>query len=462
MLSADGEGGAEVYSAATTRDQARIVWGVAHSMAAAMPEFRQHFGVDCGAHSINQATTSSWFRPLSSDANSLDGLNVHCAIIDEFHAHKSREVYDVLKTAMGKRAQPLLWEITTAGSDRAGICYEVHSYVEKILDGVMHDDQVFGIIFSLDDSDDWATIDAARKANPNWGVSVFPDAIEAELRQALQLASKQPAYKTKHEDVWVNADHAWMDIQKWAKCADTTLSLDDFHGEPCIIGIDLASKLDLLAKVRIFWKDLDGKRHYYVFGDYWTPEARLELTQNSQYKGWAIEDKLHVCQGETNDYDVVVEAVRADARQFEVVEVAIDEYQAQFVSNKLIPEGMVVVEIPQRVKFLSKPMEELEAAVYDGRLHFNGDEVMTWAVSNVVCHLDANDNMFPRKAREANKIDPATALMTGMNRLLARPVDEAPESGVSVYDRCAKCGKICEGTMISGKLIFDCGEHANS
>lgn len=457
LMCLDGEGGAEVYSAATTRDQAKIVFGVAQSMARGMTDFCDRAGVEVGAHSINQLASASWFRPLSSDANSLDGLNVHGGLIDELHAHKNRDLYDVLKTACGKRSQPLLWEITTAGSDRAGVCYEVRGYVLDILKGVKHDDRVFGVVYSIDDDDDWATIESAIKANPNWGVSVFPDAIAAELHQAVQLASKQPSYQTKHLDRWVNADHAWMDMLRWQKCADPALDIADFAGQECIIGLDLASKLDILAKANIFWKDIDGKRHYYVFGKYWTPEARLELTQNSQYQGWAIEGRLQTCPGETNDYDVVEDDIRIDCRTYQVLEVAHDPYQAVEIVNHLLAEGIAMTDIPQLPKYLSEPMKELEAAVYDGRFHFDGDPIMTWAVSNVVCHPDKNDNLFPNKERYENKIDPVTALLTGLNRVMAKGSSES--TGVSVFANCAKCSTLCAGKMVDGQVIFDCGAH---
>ena len=419
MLAADDEGGAEVYAAATTRDQAKLVFESAQHMARGMPEFRDRFGVEVLAHSIYQASSASRGIPMSSEAGTSEGVNVHCAIIDELHKHATRDVYDVIKNHTAKRSQPLIWIITTAGSDRAGVCYEVRDYVTKILSGVCSDDRVWGIIYTLDDEDDWTLEASWIKANPNWGVSVFPDAIAAEAHQALQIASKQPAFKTKHLDVWVSADHAWMDMQRWAKCEDLALEEADFAGQPCIIGLDLASKLDLLAKVKLFWKQIEGKRHYYVFGDYWTPEERLEQSRNSQYRGWVIEGKLHTCPGETNDYDVVEEAIRADCRTYEVLEVAHDPYQAQQFVNHLMPEGIKMVEVPQMPKHLSEPMKELEAAVYDQRFHFNGDPILNWSISNVVCHLDKNDNLFPTKQRYENKIDPVTALLTGLNRVLA-------------------------------------------
>lgn len=458
MAFADGEPGAEVYSAATTRDQAKIVWSVSHAMLRAMPEFCSRAGIEVAAHSINQLGTNSFFRPLSSDANTVEGINPYFLCVDELHAHPNRLLYDNLDTANGKREGSLLWVITTAGSDQAGICYEVRNYGTRVLEGTIQDESVFAIIYTIDDDDDWAAgPDVWRKANPNWGVSVSPEEIGQKIHAALQLASKQPGVKTKHLNVWVNADHAWMDMVRWHKCADQNLQEEDFLGRECVVGLDLASKLDLLAKVKIFWEERDGKRHYFVFGKYWTPEDRLEHTQNSQYRGWAIEGRLQTCQGETNDYDTVEDDIRSDCKQFQVLEVAHDPYQAVEMANHLVAEGIVMTEVPQMPRHLSEPMKELEAAVYDGRFHFDGDPVLSWAVSNIVCHRDKNDNLFPTKERYENKIDPATALLTGLNRVIAtQPVES---SGVSVFGDCAKCGTLCIGVLFEGNLIFDCGKH---
>jgi phage terminase large subunit-like protein len=460
MAVADGEPGAEVYAAATTRDQARVVFSVSQAMLRGMAKFCERAGVEVTAYSINKMRSNSLYRALSSDANSVEGIQPYFICVDELHAHPSRDLYDNLDTANDKREGSLLWAITTAGSDRAGICYEQHLYVKKILERSVYDESYWGIIFTLDDEDRWGEPEELRKANPNWGVSVDPVEIMQKVGKALQIASAQPGVKTKNGNIWVNADHAWMDMQRWAKCADPKLDEADFEGQPCIVGLDLASKLDLLAKVRIFWKDVEEKRHYYVFGDYWTPEARLELTQNSQYQGWAIEGQLHTCPGETNDYDVVEDAIRTDCRRFQVLEVAHDPYQAQQFVNHLQPEGIVMVEVPQLPKTLSEPMKELEAAVYDGRFHFNGDPILSWAISNVVCHRDKNDNLFPNKERYENKIDPVTALLTALNRVMATP-GNGESGGVSVFDKCHKCGTICEGRMVGDNVIFDCGKHTS-
>jgi Phage terminase-like protein, large subunit len=166
MLTADAEPGAEIYSAATTRDQARIVFDDARKMAAMEPGFRQRYGVHVLAHSIYEVLNGGKFAPLSAEGSTLDGLNIHFAVVDELHAHKTRAVYDVLETATGARAQSLIWNITTAGSDRAGICYEQRTYVTALLNTVLHrhdglgypikgsrgeDDTYFGIIYTIDD-----------------------------------------------------------------------------------------------------------------------------------------------------------------------------------------------------------------------------------------------------------------------------------------------------------------------
>jgi len=290
----------------------------------------------------------------------------------------------------------------------------------KILDRVADDDRVFGIIYTIDGGDDWADEKSWLKANPNWGVSVFADAVAQEAGEAMQMASKQPAFQQKHLNVWTNADHTWMNMQKWDGCADPALSEQKFDGQSCIIGMDLASKLDILAIIRLHWRDdpETKKRHYYAFGNYWIPEVAAERSSNSQYMGWAIDGRLHTCPGETNDFDVVEQHIRDLASRFEVQEVVHDPWQAHGIVTHLQDDGLTLTEIPQRTQFFSPAMKELEAAVCDGRLHHDGDPVLTWAISNVVCHRDANDNIFPRKERFENKIDPAVALLMAMNRAM--------------------------------------------
>ena len=216
------------------------------------PGLKAAFGVSTTAHAISQMRTASRFQALSAEGNSLDGLNIHCAIVDELHAHRTRKVFDVLETATGARTQPLLWLITTAGSDRSGICYEQRTYLTKILDGVVKDDTYFGVIYTIDDGDDWSDPKVWAKANPNYGVSVFPEDIERLCAKALKMPSAQNNFLTKRLSVWVNADSAFFNMAELAKCADPKLKAEDFLGEPCWIGIDLASRRDIAPRIQLF------------------------------------------------------------------------------------------------------------------------------------------------------------------------------------------------------------------
>lgn len=412
LLSADREPGAEVYSAATTRDQAKIVWEDAKRMTERSAALRNALGVETSSHAIYVHRTASSLKALSRDQQgNLDGLNVHGAIIDELHGHKDRGVWDVIETATGSRTQPLIWAITTAGSNRAGICYEQRIYVRKILDNAHKDDSYFGIVYTIDEGDDIFDPETWKKANPNYGISVSPEDLARKALKAQQMAAAQNNFLTKHLNIWVNADSAWMNMQAWEKCADESLDERDFEGNDCIISCDLATKVDLAAKVKLFWKDVDGKRHYYCFGRYYLPEEAAEDGRNSQYSGWSIDGRLRLTDGNVTDFSVIEDDIRDDARRFSVQQCAFDPWQASSVIQRLQQDGLPVIEYRQTVQNLSEPMKELEALVLQGRFHFDGDPVLTWMISNVVAHLDAKENIYPRKERPENKIDGAVALI---------------------------------------------------
>ncbi len=412
LLLADDEEGAEVYSAATTRDQARIVWADAKRMVDRCPGMRARFGVSASAHSVFVEHTASAFKPLSRDqGGNLDGLNVHGGLLDEVHAHKTRDVFDVIETATGARTQPLLWMITTAGFNRAGICYEQRAYAIKILSRAVVDEEYFAVIYTVDaeDLDDMDRLltdpDIWAKANPNWGISVNPQDIARKARKAREMTAAQNNFLTKHLNVWVNADTAWMDMRAWESCGDRSLNLDDFEGCDCWIAVDLASKVDIACVTLLFL--IDGE--YYGFKRHYLPEDAAEDGRNSQYSGWARDGYLTLTPGNVTDYSVIEDDLREFASRFNVLEVGYDPWQAQYLANRLMEDGLPMIEIRQTVQNMSEPMKELEALVLSGRYHHNADPVMTWMVSNVVAHLDAKDNIYPRKEFPENKIDGVVA-----------------------------------------------------
>lgn len=427
LLTADGEPGAHCYSAATTGEQAREVFDVARNMALREPEFLQRFGVDVGKHDITVPDKASSFKPLNAEGSTLDGLNVHGGLVDEVHAHKKRDLWDVLDTATGARSQALLSAITTAGSNRAGICYELRDYTIKVLKGVVVDETWFGIIFTIDEGDDWRDPKVWRKANPNLGVSVKLDSLESACRKAMAMPSAQANFLTKHLNVWVSSDSAWMDMEAWERCADRDMQVEDFAHLPCWTPYDLASKVDVAAGPRLFH---DAEQdHYYLFSRFWLPERAIEVGRNSQYDGWRRAGHLIVTDGEVIDFDQIEDAIRSDVCTLQIQEVPYDPFQATQLASHLLAEDVPMVEYRQTVLTMSEPMKTFEALVLKGKFTHDGNPMMTWMVSNVVCHRDVKDNIYPRKEREENKIDGPVAVIMGIGRIIATKEDDTITEG---------------------------------
>jgi phage terminase large subunit-like protein len=454
MLVADEEWGAEVYSAATTRDQASYTFNIANAMARSDGLFRARFGIEALTHSIICRETISKFAPLSGEGHSLDSLSSSCALIDELHAHKTRQVHDVLNSSTGARAQPLFWMITTAGSNRAGVCYDRRIYLTKILNAVLkrhdglgykvegesaNDETFWGIIYTIDAEDDPMDEATWRKANPNYGISVDIDDLRAKAQEAKEQASALNEFLTKHLNVWVNADSAWMNMLAWDACADLSLKEEDFLGQPCVVSLDAAFKKDLFAKIKVFQRD----NHVYAFSRCYMPEALLQHKGFEQVASWAKAGYIRTTEGEVLDIEAVREEllgseacrrhgvedrrlsgeVLGDTQRFEVREIGYDPAQLTQFAGEMLADGAPMVEMRPLVLNFSPAMKELDELVAGKRFHHNGDPVLAWAISNVVCHRDAKDNIYPRKETVDKKIDPAIALIMALARLLALPAD---------------------------------------
>lgn len=419
MLAADGEHGAEVFCGATSKAQAWEVFRPARlqALAESSDGFRRTFGVEVAAESIYIPSNGSRFAPIIGKPG--DGASPSCAIIDEFHEHPTSEQYDSMKTGMGAREQPLLAIITTAGEDIASPCHSLHQDAQKVLDGVWENDALFAVIFGIDEGDDWTSEDVLAKANPNIGVSVDAGYLRAQQMEAIRNPRKANVFKTKHLNVWVHARSPWMNMEAWNACEDSTLDIDDFRGVPCWMGMDLASKIDLASVARLFRRDVDGTAHWYVFVRSYIPEDRAQEPGLEHYAGWVADGHLVATEGNIIDQNRIEADILDDAGQHGVNAVAFDPYSATKLALDLTAKGVPMVEVPQTVGNLSEPMKELEALVLSGRLHHDGNPVTTWAASNVTARTDANDNVFPRKDRVENKIDPIVALINAMNRALA-------------------------------------------
>jgi phage terminase large subunit-like protein len=442
MWCGDGEFGAEVYSGATTEKQAWEVFRPAKQMLQRAEELRDFAGVSDGdgiyAKSLVVLSDESRFEPIIGQPG--DGASAHCSIHDEYHEHDSPDQIDAMETGMGSREQPILLIITTAGYNIAGPCYELEVECRKVLLEAFEEDTLFCLMYGIDESegdepgDDWADPLVLRKANPNYDVSVSGEFLQQQQRQAVLNVAHQNRFKTKHLNVWCGAKHAWMPLAAWDACADKGLTEDEFKGEPCLVIVDLASKDDIAVVMKLFHRDLpepDGRRHYYVFANFYLPESAIDEDDPSPnlvaYKKWVRQELLTLAGEHEIDFDVIEEDAKAAASKFQVEEFLYDPWRATQLAQHITKDGGTAVEVRQTVQNLSLPMKEVLSAVKAGRIHHDGNPVLRWMVSNVVAKEDAKENIYPRKEKEKSpmKIDGAVTLIMGMSRAM-----RDPESGL--------------------------------
>lgn len=424
MFSADGEPGAEIFSGATSLDQAMAVFRPAWMMTKKTPIYKSKFGIELGGTDVNPGniysmSTGSRFEAVIGKPG--DGASVHCGIVDEYHEHANDHLYDCFATGMGSREQPLLVVITTAGTNSASPCFHRRKQAIKVLSGEIVDDQLFPLIYTIDVDDDWTDYDVWKKANPNLGVSVFNDYLKRQYSTAVRDAREQNILKCKHLNVWSNAGEAFFNMVEFEKCADSTIDINDFYGEPAFIGVDLAAKKDLAAMMIMFKKGSD----YYLFSKYYLPEYATRGENNAHYAGWAHDGYITTTPGSRIDYEVIKADLLALAKAHDVSgmdkgggEICNDPWNAQQLVSELENEGIPVTEIPQTVNMLSEPMKELDAVISSGNFRHDGNPVTYWCFSNTMARKDKKDNVFPFKEGDENKIDGAVAAIMAMSRAM--------------------------------------------
>lgn len=426
MLCADGEFGAEVYSGATNDKQAWEVFTPARLMVARLPALKARFEIEVLAKTLSRPGDGSKFETIIGDPG--DGQSPSCSIHDEYHEHGDDGQVDTMITGMGARAQPLQLLITTAGENLAGPCYALILEQREKLNGIgighnggpPIDDDTFFAEYACDEGDDWKLEATLHKANPNIGISVKLEFLLARLRDAISTPRKRGIFKTKHLNLWVAAKSAYFDIEKWRQCADPTIpvlfaeaaQLDRLVGRRCILSLDLASKTDICAIEYLF--PPIGERAtvddpYIRLGRYFLPSKAVEDV--SAYQGWDAQGLLDVSEGNITDFEEVEIAIDEARDLFDVETIAYDPAQATMLVNRMVKKGAPMLEVRPNVINFSDPMKELDACTRAGTIRHAGCPVMEWEMNNVVAQLDAKDNVYPRKPREAAKIDNPVALI---------------------------------------------------
>jgi phage terminase large subunit-like protein len=429
MLCADGEFGAEVYSGAANEKQAWEVFQPARLMAERTPALRKRFGLDVNAKTITILANGSKFETLIG--NPGDGQSPSCSIHDEYHEHADDAQVDTMQTGMGAREQPLQLLITTAGDNLAGPCYaRIHDERKKLAGigragGPPVDDETLFFEYATDEGDDWKAESALRKANPNFDISVGGDFLRARQRDAIATPRKAGVFKTKHLNLWVSAKAAYFDVEAWRRCKDPdiplraveALEMDRLQGRRCILGLDLASKIDIAALEYLF-PPLGPKATpddpFIRIGRYFLPSETVANV--ASYQAWDSLGLLDVTEGNIVDYDEIQIAIEEAVGRFQVEQVAYDPHQATMLVTQLMKKGIPVVEYRPLMLNFSEPMKELDALTRSLGIVHGGCPVMEWEMSNVVAAPDKKDNVYPNKPAGQNhlKIDNPVALISAL------------------------------------------------
>ncbi|SIR00147.1 terminase large subunit [Pseudacidovorax sp. RU35E] len=421
----DGEVGAEVYAMATTRGQAMTVFKPAFDN---MKRWVRRSGgmarslrIYNGLNQEKAELDGSVFEPLPANAENQDGKNPSAVLYDELHAAPSREVWDVMESAFGARAQPLLSAITTAGFILDGICTEVRGYLISVLEGKRQDDSFFGYIYTLDPGDDPFDERVWPKANPGLGSAKRMEYMRGMARKAAALPGAKVNFLTKDLNVWCNSADGWFEPDVWDKGAASFVPAM-LRKRRCFGGLDLASTRDLTAFVLIFPPDEeDGEWHVLVWT--WCPQAKVDVQEHDDvaaYKRWAEEGWLTPTPGDVTDYAPVKEAILQAVQDFDVESIGFDPWNAQQLCNALMDAGVPLVEIPQNTGGMYPGSKLLEALVYSRRLRHSGNPVLRYCAMNVALLFDTNGNYRPdkKKSQQRGRIDCVVALVMALSRFV--------------------------------------------
>lgn len=421
LLFGDREPGAEVYSAAADREQAAIVFEIAKGMVEANPSWSKAAKVYRRSIVLEQHGRS--YKVLSADAYTKHGLNPHGVVFDELHAQPNRELWDVLTTGQGARRQPLTVAITTAGYDKTSICYELFDYGQKVQSGIVKDPSFFFRWWGAEETEDWEAEATWERAQPNLDISVSREFLRTEARQAKHQPARQNTFRRLYLNQWTSANVRWLDLGLWDENAGL-VNEDQLAGRECFGGIDLASTSDFTAWVLVFPGD-----PVQVLARFFLPRTALEkrTAMRPMLEVWEREGFLTVTDGDVVDYDAVFRQVDADARKFNIQEVAHDPWNATDLVRRIDDAGMTVWPIQQTVNALSPASKELERLLGARQIRHGGNPILRWMADNVMVFTDSAGNIKPDRKKSTEKIDGIAALVDALAAMMRG-------EGPSVYE----------------------------
>jgi len=431
LLVGDGEPGAQVYSAAVDREQASLVFREAANMVRQSPELSKRVKVLDATKTMKYDETHSFFRALSADAPTKEGLNTHGLVIDELHAHKSRVLFNTLFYSGAARTQPLQISISTAGEyDPESVGWHEYSYAKRVLAAPVDDPldwEYFAFVAEADDEDDWTAPSTWAKANPSLGETIKLEDMESDCRRAQEDPSLQNQFRRYRLNLWTHAEKIWFLPEVWKRGGG---KLPDLTGWRKYGGLDLASTKDTNCYCQLF--ESPDRKQYAVLNHYFLPKEGLRRRierDRAPYDRWAEEGWITLTEGNVMDFAVIREHIKADALAAPMVELGYDPWHATQLALELQGEGIEVVPIRQGYQSLGEAVKKMETLVHEGSLLHGGDPVLAWMINNVVLRTDPNENRLPDKSKSTGRIDGVAALLDA----LAVAIKHQDEGEIEVY-----------------------------
>lgn len=416
MMDADREQAAEVYCFATKEEQAKkTIFTEAKNMIIKSPSLNSR--IETLTKSIFNETTLSFMQPLGSDSNTQDGLNTHCGINDEYHAHKNDGMMNVIKSSMGARRNPHIFTITTAGKTIGGACHTERGTCVKILQGILNQDNKFILIFTLDEDDDWEDEKVWAKANPSIkAIPTLKKFLKTEYLDAKNNPSRINNFKTKNLNIWCSSEQDFISDEDWIKCDLKPINIEMLKGRPCHAAIDIAKRVDINALVCTF----TDVKPYDIYCMFWIPESKLHtIDDNVDYLAWVQQGFISVVGEHSIDMDKEGTEMVEILNNFDLISTEVDPAYIEFGLGKVLQEnGIELTGFGQGYISMTPPINDLEALVMSKEINHGGNPVLRWMNSNVALWSDPAGNRKIHKGKSKGRVDGMVALVMSIGAKL--------------------------------------------
>lgn len=426
MTAADGEAGAEVVAAATTKDQARFVFSPVKVMVEKAPGLKGH--VKAYTDKIVHPASGSYFQVISSVADAQHGANLHAAVIDELHVHKSPDMVETIETGTGSRDEPLLAIITTADDGRPESIYaRWRNRIEQLARRVIKDATTYGVVWCATEDDDPFSEETLRKANPGYGVSPTRSYLKSAATKAKESPADLSAYLRLHLGIRTKQRTAYLSMEQWDAAAGMVVE-EQLKGRRCHGGLDLSTVEDIAA---LCWDFPGEDDDHELLWRFWLPEAKrkaIHKRTGGASEVWIREGWLTLTEGDVIDNDAIFAQIDADAQAFEVETLGYDRWGASDLIRRVTDNGMLCVPIAQGYASLSAPLKEMKRLTLSKRYQHGGNPVMRWMVDNLAVRMDPSGNVKPDKEQSGDKIDGVAAAVNALKECM----DQAEEQTVEL------------------------------